>query len=94
MGSEGNTLLLDALNCRISVVSDIPHYITFGADLSRPESGEDTCPSVVVVVVVVVVVRWVSEGQYSTRFGNMMSLTPFIRYLDIISPNRYISLVA
>lgn len=53
MGSEGNTLLLDALNCRISVVSDIPHYITFGADLSRPESGEDTCPSVVVVVVVV-----------------------------------------
>jgi len=45
----GNTLLLDALSCRIPLVSDIPNYITFSADVSHPESGEDICPSIVVV---------------------------------------------
>jgi len=42
----GNTLLLDDLSCRIPLVSDIPNYITSGADVSHPESGEDICPSV------------------------------------------------
>ncbi|WJX90207.1 Protein argonaute PNH1 [Trifolium repens] len=44
-----NTVLLDAISCRIPLVSDIP-TIVFGADVSHPEAGEDFCPSLAAVV--------------------------------------------
>ncbi|KAJ1435138.1 Ribonuclease H-like superfamily [Sesbania bispinosa] len=44
-----NTVLLDALSWRIPLVSDIPTII-FGADVTHPESGEDSCPSIAAVV--------------------------------------------
>ncbi|CAO2822761.1 unnamed protein product [Amaranthus hypochondriacus] len=44
-----NTVLLDALSLRIPMVSDIPTII-FGADVTHPESGEDTSPSIAAVV--------------------------------------------
>ncbi|KAJ7954827.1 Argonaute family protein [Quillaja saponaria] len=44
-----NTVLLDALSCRIPLVSDIPTII-FGADVTHPENGEDSCPSIAAVV--------------------------------------------
>ncbi|EOY30932.1 Stabilizer of iron transporter SufD / Polynucleotidyl transferase isoform 3, partial [Theobroma cacao] len=40
-----NTVLLDALSWRIPLVSDIPTII-FGADVTHPESGEDSSPSI------------------------------------------------
>lgn len=43
-----NTVLLDALRSRIPLVSDIPTII-FGADVTHPESGEDTLPSIAAV---------------------------------------------
>jgi len=43
-----NTVLLDAISCRIPLVSDVPTII-FGADVSHPESGEDVCPSIAAV---------------------------------------------
>jgi len=43
-----NTVLLDALSWRIPLVSDIPTII-FGADVTHPESGEDSCPSIAAV---------------------------------------------
>ena len=36
---------MDALSMRIPMVSDIPTII-FGADVTHPESGEDTSPSI------------------------------------------------
>ncbi|RDX73828.1 Protein argonaute 10, partial [Mucuna pruriens] len=44
-----NTVLLDAVSCRIPLVSDIPTII-FGADVTHPENGEDTSPSIAAVV--------------------------------------------
>ncbi|XP_022144917.1 protein argonaute PNH1-like isoform X2 [Momordica charantia] len=44
-----NTVLLDALRSRIPLVSDIPTII-FGADVTHPESGEDSLPSIAAVV--------------------------------------------
>ncbi|XP_004488421.1 protein argonaute PNH1-like isoform X2 [Cicer arietinum] len=44
-----NTVLLDALSWKIPLVSDIPTII-FGADVTHPESGDDTCPSIAAVV--------------------------------------------
>ncbi|CAA2987634.1 argonaute 10 [Olea europaea subsp. europaea] len=44
-----NTVLLDAISCRIPLVSDIPTII-FGADVTHPENGEDTSPSIAAVV--------------------------------------------
>ncbi|CAI9759225.1 unnamed protein product [Fraxinus pennsylvanica] len=44
-----NTVLLDAISYRIPLVSDIPTII-FGADVTHPENGEDSSPSVAVVV--------------------------------------------
>lgn len=43
-----NTVLLDALTWRIPLVSDIPTII-FGADVTHPESGEDSSPSIAAV---------------------------------------------
>jgi len=43
-----NTVLLDALSWRIPLVSDIPTII-FGADVTHPESGEDSSPSIAAV---------------------------------------------
>jgi len=43
-----NTVLLDALSCRIPLVSDIPTII-FGADVTHPENGEDSSPSIAAV---------------------------------------------
>lgn len=43
-----NTVLLDALRARIPLVSDIPTII-FGADVTHPESGEDSLPSIAAV---------------------------------------------
>ncbi|MED6121941.1 Protein argonaute 10 [Stylosanthes scabra] len=40
-----NTVLLDAVSCRIPLVSDIPTII-FGADVTHPENGEDSSPSI------------------------------------------------
>ncbi|PHU13864.1 Protein argonaute 10 [Capsicum chinense] len=40
-----NTVLLDAISCRIPLVSDIPTII-FGADVTHPENGEDSSPSI------------------------------------------------
>ncbi|KAK9149760.1 hypothetical protein Scep_008517 [Stephania cephalantha] len=44
-----NTVLLDALCWRIPLVSDIPTII-FGADVTHPETGEDSSPSIAAVV--------------------------------------------
>lgn len=44
-----NTVLLDALSCRIPLVSDIPTII-FGADVTHPENGEETSPSIAAVL--------------------------------------------
>nr|DAD27035.1 TPA_asm: hypothetical protein HUJ06_028503 [Nelumbo nucifera] len=44
-----NTVLLDALSWRIPLVSDIPTII-FGADVTHPETGEDSTPSIAAVV--------------------------------------------
>ncbi|XP_057968786.1 protein argonaute PNH1-like isoform X2 [Malania oleifera] len=44
-----NTVLLDALSWRIPLVSDIPTII-FGADVTHPESIEDSSPSIAAVV--------------------------------------------
>ncbi|KAJ7956624.1 Protein argonaute like [Quillaja saponaria] len=44
-----NTVLLDALSWRIPLVSDIPTII-FGADVTHPESADDSCPSIAAVV--------------------------------------------
>ncbi|KAL2661786.1 hypothetical protein AAZV13_02G002500 [Glycine max] len=44
-----NTVLVDAVSCRIPLVSDIPTII-FGADVTHPENGEDSSPSIAAVV--------------------------------------------
>ncbi|KAI3981946.1 hypothetical protein MKX01_018852 [Papaver californicum] len=44
-----NTVLLDALCWKIPLVSDIPTII-FGADVTHPETGEDSSPSIAAVV--------------------------------------------
>uniref|UniRef100_A0ACD5Z0F6 Uncharacterized protein n=1 Tax=Avena sativa TaxID=4498 RepID=A0ACD5Z0F6_AVESA len=44
-----NTVLLDAVSRRIPLVSDIPTII-FGADVTHPETREDTSPSIAAVV--------------------------------------------
>ncbi|KAK9715282.1 hypothetical protein RND81_06G154500 [Saponaria officinalis] len=44
-----NTVLMDALSLRIPMVSDIPTII-FGADVTHPERGEDSSPSIAAVV--------------------------------------------
>ncbi|XP_043692364.1 protein argonaute 10-like [Telopea speciosissima] len=44
-----NTVLLDAIKWRIPLVSDIPTII-FGADVTHPENGEDSSPSIAAVV--------------------------------------------
>ncbi|XP_042492138.1 protein argonaute PNH1-like [Macadamia integrifolia] len=44
-----NTVLLDALSWRIPLVSDIPTII-FGADVTHPETVEDSSPSIAAVV--------------------------------------------
>lgn len=41
-------MLLDALSWRIPLVSDIPTII-FGADVTHPETGEDSQPSIAAV---------------------------------------------
>jgi eukaryotic translation initiation factor 2C len=43
-----NTVLLDAISWRIPLVSDIPTII-FGADVTHPETGEDSLPSIAAV---------------------------------------------
>ena len=43
-----NTVLLDALRWKVPLVSDIPTII-FGADVTHPESGEDSNPSIAAV---------------------------------------------
>lgn len=45
-----NTVLLDALRWRIPLVSDIPTII-FGADVTHPENGEDSYPSIAAVII-------------------------------------------
>ena len=44
-----NTVLVDALRLRIPQVSDIPTII-FGADVTHPETGEDSSPSIAAVI--------------------------------------------
>ncbi|KAJ1431555.1 Ribonuclease H-like superfamily [Sesbania bispinosa] len=44
-----NTVLVDAVSCRIPLVSDIPTII-FGADVTHPENGEESSPSIAAVV--------------------------------------------
>lgn len=44
-----NTVLLDAISCRIPLVSDIPTII-FGADVTHPENGEESSPSIAAVM--------------------------------------------
>ncbi|KAK8913853.1 Protein argonaute PNH1 [Platanthera zijinensis] len=44
-----NTVLLDAVSWRIPLVSDKPTII-FGADVTHPENGEDSSPSIAAVV--------------------------------------------
>jgi hypothetical protein len=41
-------VLVDALSWRIPLVSDIPTII-FGADVTHPETGEDSSPSIAAV---------------------------------------------
>ncbi|XP_048424946.1 protein argonaute 5 [Pyrus x bretschneideri] len=44
-----NTVLIDAIQRRIPLVSDIPTII-FGADVTHPQPGEDSSPSIAAVV--------------------------------------------
>lgn len=46
-----NTVLLDAISCRIPLVSDIPTII-FGADVTHPENGEESSPSIAAVKII------------------------------------------
>lgn len=46
-----NTVLLDAISCRIPLVSDIPTII-FGADVTHPENGEESSPSIAAVRII------------------------------------------
>jgi len=46
-----NTVLLDAISWRIPLVSDIPTII-FGADVTHPETGEDSSPSIAAVMLI------------------------------------------
>lgn len=43
-----NTVLMDAISWRIPLVSDIPTII-FGADVTHPENGELSSPSIAAV---------------------------------------------
>ena len=47
-----NTVLLDAISCRIPLVSDIPTII-FGADVTHPENGEESSPSIAAVKLII-----------------------------------------
>ncbi|KAK7311156.1 hypothetical protein RJT34_09105 [Clitoria ternatea] len=64
-----NIVLLDVLSWRIPLVSDIP-IIIFGADVTHPESREDSCPSIAANMefnynVIQYIFRdGVSEGQF------------------------------
>jgi len=46
-----NTVLVDAISCRIPLVSDIPTII-FGADVTHPENGEESSPSIAAVRII------------------------------------------
>jgi hypothetical protein len=45
-------VLLDAISWRIPLVSDIPTII-FGADVTHPETGEDSSPSIAAVRLII-----------------------------------------
>lgn len=45
-------MLLDAISWRIPLVSDIPTII-FGADVTHPETGEDSSPSIAAVRLII-----------------------------------------
>ncbi|KAJ7947911.1 Argonaute family protein [Quillaja saponaria] len=63
-----NTVLNDALQKRIPLVTDCPPII-FGADVTHPQPGEDSSPSIAAVVASMdwpeVTKDGVSEGQFS-----------------------------
>lgn len=59
-----NTVLLDALSWRIPLVSDIPTII-FGADVTHPESGEDSSPSIAAV-------RFANQYMYTHTHTHLM----------------------
>jgi hypothetical protein len=61
-----NTVLLDAVSRRIPLVSDIPTII-FGADVTHPETREDTSPSIAAVRLSVTVLL---RQQVSVRFSS------------------------
>ena len=46
-------MLLDAISWRIPLVSDIPTII-FGADVTHPETGEDSSPSIAAVIKIII----------------------------------------
>lgn len=52
-------MLLDAISWRIPLVSDIPTII-FGADVTHPETGEDSSPSIAAVRLSISMVTWPS----------------------------------
>lgn len=62
-----NTVLLDAISWRIPLVSDIPTII-FGADVTHPETGEDSSPSIAAVRVIMILLF---HQQYTSSFSSV-----------------------
>jgi eukaryotic translation initiation factor 2C len=73
-----NTVLLDAISWRIPLVSDIPTII-FGADVTHPETGEDSSPSIAAVRLVTTLPFL---HQYVTFIRICTSLFLFRTYLS------------
>lgn len=73
-----NTVLLDAISWRIPLVSDIPTII-FGADVTHPETGEDSSPSIAAVSINItsfyLTCLMYDGGLYIKQTFNILSLT-------------------
>ena len=64
-----NTVLLDAISWRIPLVSDKPTII-FGADVTHPETGEDSSPSIAAVLICYIFAR--SNPMVDTAFSDKL----------------------
>lgn len=64
-----NTVLLDAISWSIPLVSDIPTII-FGADVTHPETGEDSSPSIAAVRLITTF-HFCINMSYSSRYAHL-----------------------
>ncbi|CAN6298683.1 unnamed protein product, partial [Urochloa humidicola] len=64
-----NTVLVDALTGRISLVSDRPTII-FGADVTHPHPGENSSPYIAAVSAALVTAMIVQKQHHTRLFAN------------------------